>query len=271
MSLLEWFILGLVQGIIEWLPISSEGVNTLILTRFFHKPLAEAIQISLWLHSGTLLAALVYFRREIVTLLRYSPQYVRQLRARQPNESASLITFLIISTLVSGALGAPLLFWGLSLTDISAVLATAIIGGFLIITGLVQRFALRSTVRKTVTGIRDAIVTGAVQSASVLPGLSRSGLTVSTLLFLGYHPRQALKVSYLMSIPVVLAVVTVLSVTNMVSLSIPAVIGVATALLFGWLTISVLLRIAERIPFWQVCLILGGLSLLPLLIETFMI
>jgi undecaprenyl-diphosphatase len=271
MSLLEGFILGLVQGITEWLPISSEGINTLILLRFFHKPLAEAIQVSLWLHSGTLLAALVYFRRDITSLLRYLPQYVRQFRTNQATESVSLITFLIISTLVSGALGAPLLFWGLSLTGIPAALATAIIGGFLIITGLVQRFVLRSTGRKAVIGIKDAIITGVVQAASVLPGLSRSGLTVSTLLFLGYHPRQALRVSFLMSIPVVLAVVIVLSVTNMVSLSIPAVVGAAIALLFGWLSISALLRIAERIPFWQVCLILGGLSLLPLLVETFMV
>jgi undecaprenyl-diphosphatase len=270
MSLLEWFILGLVQGITEWLPISSEGINTLILLRFFHKPFDEAIQASLWLHSGTLIAALVYFRRDIATLLRYLPQYIRQFKTSQPTESASLITFLIISTLVSGALGAPLLFWGLSLTEMPAALATAIVGSFLIITGIVQRFALRSTGRRTVTGIKDAIITGVVQAASVLPGISRSGLTVSTLLFLGYHPRQALKISFLMSIPVVLAVIIVLGVTNMVSLSISAAIGAATALLFGWLTISALLRIAERIPFWQVCLILGGLSLLPLLIETFM-
>jgi undecaprenyl-diphosphatase len=270
-SLLQGFILGAVQGITEWLPISSEGINTLVLLHFFQKPLSEAIQISLWLHSGTLLAALIYFKRDIISLLHHLPQYLRQFRTNRVTEPNTLITFLIVATLISGALGAPLLFLSLSMKAIWPALATAIIGGFLIITGLVQKYALRSAGRKRALQEKDAIVVGLVQGLSVLPGLSRSGLTVSTLLFQGYSTKQAIRVSFLMSIPAVLAVVIWLSIFDRPDFNLPAVVSIATALLFGWLTIGALLRIAERIPFWTFCLVIGVISLLPLIIETLLI
>lgn len=57
MTVFQGLVLGVVQGIAEWLPISSEGIITLILLHFFQKPLTEAIQLSIWLHTGTVLAA----------------------------------------------------------------------------------------------------------------------------------------------------------------------------------------------------------------------
>ncbi len=267
-SWLQGFILGVIQGITEWLPVSSEGINTLISLQFFQKPLSEAVSISLWLHSGTLLAALIYFRRDIIVLFRHLPKYLMEIRTHQASEPTHLITFLIIATVLSGALGAPLFFLSLNIEAMTAALATAIIGGFLIITGLVQRFALKSVGSKTVTTGRDAVVVGIVQALSVLPGFSRSGLTVSTLLFQGYHAKQALRVSFLMSIPIMIGALVVLGIIKQISFNLPIMVSMVTALAFGWLTIGALLRIAGRIPFWIFCLVLGGLSLLPLIIET---
>jgi undecaprenyl-diphosphatase len=197
--------LGTVQGITEWLPISSEGVNTLILLHFFQESPATAIRTSIWLHTGTLLAASIYFRREILALLRHLPQNIRKLGAASGTEQNTLTSFLIVSTLVTGAVGAPLMVFGLSQGKIPTGLVMAIIGVLLIITGLVQKYALRSSGTRTMGGIKDAIVLGVVQAFSVFPGLSRSGLTVSTLLFRGYDARHAMRISFLMSIPVVLA------------------------------------------------------------------
>ena len=264
-SFFQGLILGAVQGITEWLPISSEGINTLILLHFFQKPLTEAIEISIWLHTGTLFAALIYFRRDIADLLRHLPQYVRELGSGG-TERNTLITFLLISTLLTGVVGAPLMVFGLSQKAIPTGLVMAIIGVLLIITGVVQKYARRSSETKATIGIKDALVLGVVQAFSILPGLSRSGLTMSALLLRGYDAKAAIRLSFLMSIPVVLAAEVGLGLINGVSFALPVLSGIVAAFVLGILTISILLRIATRIHFWQFCLFLGGLSLLPLLI-----
>ena len=223
--------------------------------------------MSIWLHTGTLLAALIYFRRDVVALLRHLPQYVRQLGASTVTEQNALTTFLIVSTVLTGVVGAPLLAFGLSQEVVPAGLVMAIIGVFLIITGLVQRYAPRASGTKTVVGIKDAILVGVIQAFSVFPGLSRSGLTVSVLLFRGYEVKHAIRMSFLMSIPVILAAEVGLSLINGVSFDLSAASGILAAFLFGILTIGALLRVATRIHFWRFCLFLGGLSLLPLLVE----
>ena len=265
-ELVQGLVLGAIQGIVEWLPISSEGVNTLILVHFFDKPVDEAIIISIWLHLGTLLAAVIYFRNDVINLLRHFPQYVKQKRVRNGSEQNSLITFLIISTIISGVLGAPLLFFSLELGGIQVGTVMAIIGVFLIISGLVQRYAHRLSGIKVTPTRKDALLLGVAQSFSVLPGLSRSGLTVSALLFRGYEGKQALRLSFLMSIPVVLVAEIGLVLTGKISFELANVISIIPAFIFGIVTIGILMRLATRIAFWKFCIFLGVISLLPLLI-----
>lgn len=157
---------------------------------------------------------------------------------------------------------------GLSRISVPADLVMAIIGALLIITGVVLRYAPQSAGTKTTVGIKDAVVLGVVQAFSIFPGLSRSGLTVSALLFRGVKVNYALKLSFLMSIPVVLAAEVGLVLMNKISFDLLALGGILTAFLFGILTIGTLMRIATRIAFWKFCLFLGGLSLLPLLITS---
>jgi undecaprenyl-diphosphatase len=266
-SFVQSLVLGIVQGITEWLPVSSEGINTLIQLHFFEKPLSEAIQISLWLHAGTLLAAILYFRKDIAALLRHVPQYTRELRSRQATEQSKLITFLIISTVLTGAIGAPLLLIGLKQENVPAGIVMAVIGGFLIVTGLVQRYAPRFSGTRETTSVKDAVIVGVVQAFAAFPGLSRSGLTISTLLFRGYDPQHAIRISFLMSIPVVLAAEVGLGLIDGVSFDVAAIVGLMAAFIFGILTIGALIKLAARIRFWKFCIVLGIVSLLPLLIE----
>jgi undecaprenyl-diphosphatase len=269
MELLQGLILGVVQGIAEWLPISSEGINTLILIHFFDEPTDEAIARTIWLHLGTLLAALLYFRREVSGLLRHLPQYATERGDSKRSELNALTTFLMVSTVLTGVVGAPLIVIGLRQESVPAGAIMAIIGAFLIITGLVQRYARLSTGTETTPGRKDAVLLGVVQGFSALPGLSRSGLTVSALLFRGYETERAVGLSFLMSIPVTLAAAVGISVFGGVSVDLAAVGSVVTAFLFGILTIGALMRIATRVAFWKFCIIVGVLSLLPLLIERF--
>ena len=127
----------------------------------------------------------------------------------------------------------------------------AIIGGFLIITGMVQKYAPRFSGLRTTPGMGDAILLGVIQGFSAFPGLSRSGLTVSTFLFRGYDVKKAIRVSFLMSIPVVLAAQISLGLIDGVSFNTAAISGILAAFLFGILTIGALLKIP---PEW----IFGG-------------
>jgi undecaprenyl-diphosphatase len=266
-SFVQGIVLGIVQGVTEWLPVSSEGINTLIQLHFFNEPLAEAIRMSLWLHAGTLVAAVLYFRKDISDLLRHLPQYTKELKSGQVTERSKLISFLIISTVLTGAIGTPLLLLSLEQEEVPGGIVMAVIGGFLIITGLVQRYAPRFSGTKETTTIKDSVIVGVAQAFAAFPGLSRSGLTISTLLFRGYDPQRAIKISFLMSIPVVLAAEIGLGLIDGVSFDVAAICGLGAAFIFGILTIGALIKLAARVRFWKFCIILGILSLLPLLIE----
>jgi len=78
MSFLESIVLGIIQGITEWLPISSEGISSLVMIQFFGKTLSEAIFYSLWLHLGTLLAAVLYFWQDVKKIVKTLPDYIKQ-------------------------------------------------------------------------------------------------------------------------------------------------------------------------------------------------
>src|SRR3989344_1533387 len=102
--MLESIILGTIQGIAEWLPISSEGAIVLVKSNFFGGgALSDTIRLALFLHLGTFLAALVYFRRDVASLLKALARY----RSSSAGEQR-LLRFLILSTLISGALGGAL-------------------------------------------------------------------------------------------------------------------------------------------------------------------
>jgi len=106
---------------------------------------------------------------------------------------------------LAAAISASLLLISLKQKIIPSIIVRAVVGDFLILTGLVQKYAPRFSGTKETTGIKDAVIVGVVQAFTAFPSLSRSGLTISALLFRGYNTQRAIKISFLMSIPVVLA------------------------------------------------------------------
>jgi undecaprenyl-diphosphatase len=266
-SVLEALILGVVQGVAEWLPVSSEGVLTLIQLEFFGRTLASSISVAVWLHLGTLLAAALYFRRELVQLGRALPDWLLR-RPDLPEADRRLLDFLFLATIVTGVVGAPLLALSLSL-DLLSHWGTAVIGVLLIGTGLIQLVAPRFG-RRTIEhlGGKDAGIVGLAQGLAALPGLSRSGLTIAALLLRGYRETEALRISFLMSIPVIFAVQFLLKLLELLkapdegiaSAWAAAVVGVASAAVVGWLTISALINLAQSLPFWAFAIGLGVLS-----------
>ncbi len=265
-QILEGLILGAVQGATEWLPISSEGALVLIQLHFFQRPPGESISFAVWLHLGTLLASVVYFRGELSHLLRSLPSWAFR-REQLAVTERKFLDFLALSTITTGLVGAPLLLLSLDI-GIYTALATALIGILLIITGLIQWHAPRlgQYTMAHLSG-QDALLVGLMQGLSALPGLSRSGLTISALLLRGYQETEALRISFIMSIPVILGAQVLLELRSALLFDWAASLaGLGSALIVGWLTIAALMRLARQLPFWAFAIALGLLSLVAALL-----
>jgi len=253
--MLENFILGLIQGIVEWLPVSSGGLIILIKARFFGGIETEIlIKEALFLHLGTFFAALIYFRKDVKKLLKFNSL---------EGSTKKLFSFLLIATIITGVLGYILLQAISALEDFVVIDAKKImlaIGVLLLITAYLQ-FKSKKTQFKEEKELKkkDGILLGLVQGLAVLPGLSRSGTTVATLLMRGYDDAFSLKLSFLMSLPVVLAGNIFLNFRDF-TFSTELFIGLITSFVFGLLTIDVLIRLARKINFSYFVLIFALLS-----------
>ena len=245
--MLESILLGLIQGITEWLPVSSEGLVTASATFLLDKSLEDAIGISLWLHLGTALAALLSFKVEILKLTKGF--------IGNPSCLKGEIGFLFLGTAVSALIGLPLLLFAGEIfqsdpTKNGTQIFTALIGIFMIVTGVILLRSKRTGKRKrNDSGMIDAMLTGTAQGFSVLPGLSRSGLTVSVLLARGMDRRDALTLSFLLSIPAAIGASLYTVFSNGIILSPEHFVAVGVSFITGLVTIRILLKLADRINF----------------------
>ncbi len=266
--MLESIILGTIQGIAEWLPVSSEGMIFLVKSNFFYngESIKEIAGLALFLHFGTFLAALVYFRKDVWLLIKELFNYKK---AKEKNKK--VINFLIISTLISGILGYGLLTWVDSLgveenIEVFTKYINLIIGLFLLVTAYLLIKAKREGERTEGSlNKSDNIILGLTQTFASLPGLSRSGLTVSALLIRKFNSETAIKLSFLMSLPIVLAGNIILNFKEF-SLNINSFFGLLFSFAFGLLTINILLKLAKKINFGYFVLIFGVLMIIASLL-----
>ncbi len=192
-------IIGLVQAISEWLPISSKtqvlGVTQLLLKLNF----SQAYTFGLFMEVGTLIAAIIYFRRELwslITVLLGSKDAMRR----------KLFVYALTTTIITGIIGAPLYLYADSLTSVPIGLPMILIGLVLIADAFIIHYARKrheagANLRKFESmGMRDYIVVGIMQGISALPGVSRSGITTSTLLLLDIEADEAFRLSFIIGI-----------------------------------------------------------------------
>ena len=229
--MLIYIILGIVQGIFEWIPISSEGVVAL-LSKFLIEDF-NPVDLALFLHLGTFLAVLIYFREDWKNILMF--------------KDLKLLKFLFIATLVSLAVGYP--FYKMIRNIMIGNVLLIIMGFGLLITAYFNK--TRKTFKIGPTSL--AIATGFLQGLSVIPGLSRSGSTIFGLSLGKNDPSEVLRISYLMSAPVVL-VSTVYLFLDKPVLIIEAWPALIFSFLAGILTLKLLLKIAQRIDFFKFAL-----------------
>lgn len=253
--MLTAIIWGLVQGLTEFLPISSSG-HLVVVPAFLDSLGMEidqpSLAVSAVLHLGTLIAVLVYFRGDVMSVLRMR---------RDPD--GRRIALLVTIGTVPAVIGLPLRDTLETFQETVANVGIALIAtGLILIVG--QRLA-RGVRRLTDGNIPDAVVVGIAQAFALIPGISRSGITIAAGNGRGFEPTQAARFSFLLGIPAI-AGAGLISVPDLISegtFGIELVVGLVVSAVSGYLAIALLLAALRRVglaPFAIYCLIVGSLT-----------
>ncbi len=253
MPITHAIVLGLVQGLSEFLPISSSGHLLLVpwlfgWDDFESESVEKAFDVAL--HIGTVFAAIAYFRHDLVRYVREGLALVVR-RERPATQDGKLAWLLVVSTIPAAAVGA------LFETQIDERLGTpTIIAVSLIVFGLVLALADRVVGHRRVESYtaRDALLVGAAQAIALNPGTSRSGITMTAARLRGFDRESAARLSFLMMIPVTTGAV-LLKMLGLIEegipdgLHVPMVVGVVTSGLAGWFAVWGTIRFVQTRSF----------------------
>ena len=249
LELFQAILLGVVQGLTEFLPVSSSG--HLLLGQYFLGLDQDRFGLSfdVALHMGTLLAVVSYFRRDLV---RMAFAFFRSFVDRDlTNDADQRMAYLIIAATVPAALIGFLLedfFGGNAVRSPWVVVFNFVLVGTLFIVG--EAVGTR-TRRASKLGFGEAVGIGFAQAAALVPGVSRSGATITLGLFLGLRREEAARFSFLMSVPIIagaggLEVGKVISDGMSTSQMLFFLIGFVTSAAVGYVTIRFLLNYLTR-------------------------
>ena len=253
MPIIHAVILGLVQGLSEFLPISSSGHLLLVpwLFRwhdFDNSAIEKAFDVTL--HLGTLVAVVGYFRRELVVYVRDGVRLVIH-RERPATPEGRLAWLLVLSSLPAAAAGA--LF---EKTIDDKLGKPGLIAVSLIVFGVLLGLADRRAGSRTLDDFNrdDAVKVGAAQVLALNPGTSRSGITMTAARYLGLTRDAAARASFLMAVPVTAGAVVykLLKLAKdgvPAGLGVPMIVGVITAGLSGWAAVWGMLRLIRTRSF----------------------
>ncbi len=253
MTISQAVISGIVQGITEFFPVSSSGHLALLHALLgFKQPM---LAFDIFLHFGTLVSIVVFFRKDIVNMFR---------------KDRTLLKFVIIGSI-------PTFIIGILFKDIveSFFAMPRLIGSFLVLTGIFLLFASFSAIywkiahRSRPLGTVNSVIIGIAQGISVLPGVSRSGATIGTGLIAGLNEEAALKFSFILSLPAVLGANLLKAhqiCGNLVSIeTVPFIAGALTAMVVGFFAIKVLLGILRKNMFFLFgiyCILIGSAAII---------
>ena len=261
MDLFLALFLGILQGITEWLPISSSG-HLVLFQHIFGG--GNDVLYDIMVHGGTLLAVIVFFWKDFIMLIKNFFLTLVDLpklkgKAFSRDEDRRLTWFILLATL-------PIVFVGILLQDYSEEIFNSLllVGISFIITGL----WLLSTAR--LRGMEDinfkrSIIIGIAQSVAIIPGISRSGSTIATGMLLGMDRKKAARFSFLLSIPTIggAFIFKIMKTPLGDVITTPNIVGFLTSFVVGILTIKFLLYVIKKGKFYAF-----ALYLIPLGIAT---
>jgi len=236
MSILQAIILGAIQGITEWLPISSSG-HLVIAQEFFC--LQNPLFFDILLHISTLLVVFFIFKKDILDIIKSILQWDFK------SENGKLALFIILGTIPTCIIGMSfhnsfkVMFSNLWIVAI-ALMAT----GILLLVTKIKKYH-----RNNNLNFKNALLIGTIQGIAIIPGISRSGSTISGGILSGIDKLKAARFSFLLSIPAILGALLVeYNNINIQSYStdwIPILIGMLTATIIGYMSLKLLLNIIK--------------------------
>lgn len=197
MTTLQILVLAIVQGLTEFLPISSSG--HLVLVPYLAEWADQGLAFDVAVHFGSLLAVVIFFREDVAGLVRGGVQVIGG-NARSPQ--AYMAIAIALGTVPAAAAGLLMASWiEANLRDPSVIVFT--LAGYGVLMALADRYAKRDR-SMTDVRIRDALIIGAAQALALVPGTSRSGVTITAGRLLGFERQDAARFSFLLSAPVIL-------------------------------------------------------------------
>ncbi len=217
--------LGIIQGLAEFLPVSSSG-HLALLETVFHFNQTQKLSYTAFLHIGTALALIYFFRKKIIDI--FTKLFSKNIQQKKDN--FSLIIKIIIGTIPIGVIGY------LAQDKIDLLFNKPIFSAiFLIITGVILYSTRFTRATKMQVSYLDAILIGIAQAIALLPGISRSGITISLALLLGLSQTEGFEFSFLLSIPAVIGAnilmfkdvsINLDRIKTMLAIAVPFIVGV---------------------------------------------
>lgn len=262
MTVYDAVLLAVLQGLTEFLPVSSTGHLVLAQQLLnLHNP--QIVSFDIFVHCGTLISVAIYFWKDIIEILRSFTKALKTYKEKEEHKKTEYFYLgiaIIIGSIPAGVIG--LIFYRQIeeiFTDPKFVAMNIVITGLILfLTRLVK------PTRGKKVGILSSIIIGLAQMIAILPGISRSGLTMSAALFMKISPVQAARFSFLLSIPVIAGAV-LLETYKLVAYGttigfLQIIVGIGVSAIAGYVAIKLLLHIMEKGKFsWfsLYCLVIG--------------
>jgi len=252
MNIFKAIILGIVQGLTEFLPVSSSG-HLAVVQHLLKVPEDRILFLTILLHFGTLLSIFFIYSKDIymitIEFFKMLFELISGKGFKANNEYRRLGIMIIVATIPTGIMG-------IFLNDLFASFysSTLIIGIALLITGTLLWFAEKyNSGKRNINHMRwyDAAIVGIFQGLAITPGISRSGSTIVGSLFLGFNKELATKFSFLISIPTILGA-TILEVKAIFEVGLGdftfgiLIAGILSAFLAGILAIRTLINFIKK-------------------------
>jgi undecaprenyl-diphosphatase len=261
MDLMQTIILGLIQGLTEWLPISSTG-HLRLAEHFLN--LNVPILFDVLLHGGTLIVTLLFFHKDIKNIL------VALAKWDFKTENGKLIPLIIVGTIPTALIG---VIFGNAIEALFSNLLP--IAGAFAICGVVLYSSKIGNDSNDSIGYLEALAIGTAQGIAIIPGLSRSGLTIAVALLLGIKREKAFKFSFLLSVPAIIGALGLTFYTQHDALAFAGVdwteilAGIAVSMIIGYFALRLLRKIVADKKFyffafycWLLSIVLTALSLI---------
>lgn len=252
MTFIEAIILGIVQGVTEFLPISSSG--HLVLGQYFLGISIPGNSFEIVVHVGTLLSIIVVFRKDLIDIL---------------TSIGDKSTQNFILTIILGTIPAILVGFFFKEHIENAFDNVRLVSTALLVTGVLLISTKWTTIRKEKISILDGVLIGIAQACAIIPGISRSGSTIGLGLLMGLDPKQTARFSFILAIPALFGsgLLTTIDTIQSSEMLLPfsvMIAGFLSSFLVGWISLKWLINLLQKGKFYWFgvyCLMVGAVTL----------